>query len=262
MRISRFSRPLACGLLIALVAGGCQSEPPADNAPADNAMEASAGSTATSNDSEQPQPPSKAESEPPLEPDEVEEILQKIPGSRAEELALLVGVRDERCLIDHIDGVRRVVVGRGGVAVAHLDVDAANARYLEAEGYGVCASDVGDVDCGLDAICIEVKGGKAAESASDGQIEKWLIETAIERGHAYAEAGANGLFVPGLIDESLIATICTDSPLPVNIMAMPGVPSAARLAALGVARISHGPSPYRMAMDALAAAAKAAHEGG
>jgi methylisocitrate lyase len=46
--------------------------------------------------------------------------------------------------------------------------------------------------------------------------------------------------------------------LPVNIMAMPGVPGRKRLAELGVARISHGPGPYRGAMQWLTGAAKAA----
>lgn len=48
------------------------------------------------------------------------------------------------------------------------------------------------------------------------------------------------------------------SPLPLNVMAMPGVPARARLAELGVARISHGPGPYRGAMQWLADAARAA----
>ena len=78
---------------------------------------------------------------------------------------------------------------------------------------------------------------------------------------AYAEAGASGLFVPGLADEGLIGTICSKSPLPVNVMAMPTTPPTRRLAQLGVARISHGPGPYRLAMQALAEAARAAHNG-
>jgi 2-methylisocitrate lyase-like PEP mutase family enzyme len=86
-----------------------------------------------------------------------------------------------------------------------------------------------------------------------------LIADTLERARAYAEAGANGLFVPGLVDADLIARICAESPLPVNVMAMPGAPDVARLAALGVARISHGPGPYRLAMEALRRAAETAH---
>jgi methylisocitrate lyase len=41
-------------------------------------------------------------------------------------------------------------------------------------------------------------------------------------------------------------------------MMMPGMPAPARLAELGIARISHGPGPYRQAMKALTETARAA----
>jgi 2-methylisocitrate lyase-like PEP mutase family enzyme len=88
------------------------------------------------------------------------------------------------------------------------------------------------------------------------------VAEALERGRAYAEAGANGLFVPGLVDEALIAAICAGSPLPVNVMAFPGTPPTARLAAAGVARISFAGGPYRVAMKALKEAAAAAFGAG
>ncbi len=68
---------------------------------------------------------------------------------------------------------------------------------------------------------------------------------ALERASAYADVGANGFFAPGLTDEGLIKQLCADCPLPVNILALPHAPDAAALADLGVARISHGPVPYR-----------------
>jgi 2-methylisocitrate lyase-like PEP mutase family enzyme len=85
-----------------------------------------------------------------------------------------------------------------------------------------------------------------------------LVEDALARARAYADAGADGLFVPGLVDEKLIARVVEGSPLPVNIMMSASAPPAARLAELGVARISHGPGPYRMMMKALEKAAREA----
>jgi methylisocitrate lyase len=85
-----------------------------------------------------------------------------------------------------------------------------------------------------------------------------LVEDALQRARAYADAGASGLFVPGVIAEPLIARLAEASPLPVNIMVMSGVPGRARLAELGVARISHGPGPYLGAMQWLAGATRAA----
>ena len=86
-----------------------------------------------------------------------------------------------------------------------------------------------------------------------------LLEDALERGRAYAEAGADGLFLPGLAGERLIGLACERSPLPVNIMVWPGTPPLRRLAELGVARISHAGAPWRLAMTALADAAHKAH---
>jgi methylisocitrate lyase len=85
-----------------------------------------------------------------------------------------------------------------------------------------------------------------------------MVDAALERARAYAAAGASGLFVPGVVADALIARLAAASPLPLNIMAMPGVPDRKRLADLGVARISHGPGPYRGAMQWLTGAAKAA----
>lgn len=76
------------------------------------------------------------------------------------------------------------------------------------------------------------------------------LEQMIERAAAYAEAGASGFFAPGLVNADFIERLCNASPLPVNILVWPGVPSSKRLAELGVARISYGGASYRMTMDA------------
>jgi 2-methylisocitrate lyase-like PEP mutase family enzyme len=83
------------------------------------------------------------------------------------------------------------------------------------------------------------------------------VDAALDRARAYAEAGASGFFAPGLADLTLLARLCSASPLPVNFMAFPGAPDAPEVAAAGVARISHGPFPYMLAMKALKAAAEA-----
>jgi 2-methylisocitrate lyase-like PEP mutase family enzyme len=75
-----------------------------------------------------------------------------------------------------------------------------------------------------------------------------LAEQAIERGRAYADAGANGYFIPGLADLALVEGICAAVPLPVNAMHLPGGPSRSQWAEAGIARVSHGPFPY-MAMQ-------------
>lgn len=78
-----------------------------------------------------------------------------------------------------------------------------------------------------------------------------LVEQALERAAAYCEAGANGFFVPLLGDLRLLETMCARSPLPINFMTYPGCPSNQDVAATGVARISHGPFPFRELMGRL-----------
>ncbi|MEW9919434.1 isocitrate lyase/phosphoenolpyruvate mutase family protein [Marimonas sp. MJW-29] len=82
-----------------------------------------------------------------------------------------------------------------------------------------------------------------------------LMGEALERALAYGEAGADGLFVPGLADAGLIAGVCAGQDLPVNVMRMDMGVSVESLAAAGVARVSHGPAPYLAAMQALTEAA-------
>lgn len=79
-----------------------------------------------------------------------------------------------------------------------------------------------------------------------------LVPEAIERGLAYAEAGGSGFFVPGLRNTALLAEICSAVPLPVNAMAAGKSPSLAEIAVTGVARISHGPGPFRASCTDLA----------
>lgn len=62
----------------------------------------------------------------------------------------------------------------------------------------------------------------------------------LARARSYAEAGADGLFVPGVVDEPTIREVVAGSPLPINVMAGPGAPSIGELTAMGVGRISLG----------------------
>jgi 2-methylisocitrate lyase-like PEP mutase family enzyme len=87
-----------------------------------------------------------------------------------------------------------------------------------------------------------------------------MVVEAIERAHAYADAGADGLFAPGLVSITLIAHLAKQSPLPLNIMVGDATPPLRALGEHGVARVSHGPGPYLMAMKALEDAAGAAGE--
>jgi 2-methylisocitrate lyase-like PEP mutase family enzyme len=85
-----------------------------------------------------------------------------------------------------------------------------------------------------------------------------LVEQAIERGKAYADAGANGYFIPALANLELVERITSAVPIPVNAMHLPGGPSRADWANAGIARVSHGPFPYMAMQEWLTAEAAAA----
>lgn len=62
----------------------------------------------------------------------------------------------------------------------------------------------------------------------------------IARARRYAEAGANSIFVPGAVEETLIGRLVREVGLPLNVLAWPGLPDAAKLRELGVRRLSAG----------------------
>lgn len=85
-----------------------------------------------------------------------------------------------------------------------------------------------------------------------------LIDQVIERGKAFADAGASGFFVPRLSDPTQIERVVREVPLPLNVIAFPGAPDKRLWAEAGVARISHGPFPHRALMAKLTEMAREA----
>jgi 2-methylisocitrate lyase-like PEP mutase family enzyme len=78
----------------------------------------------------------------------------------------------------------------------------------------------------------------------------------------YREAGADGVFVPGLSDAGQISAIAAAVDAPLNVLYRPGGPSPAELGELGVRRVSTGSLLYRVALGAALEAAAALRQGG
>ncbi|MDQ2780275.1 MAG: isocitrate lyase/phosphoenolpyruvate mutase family protein, partial [Pseudomonadota bacterium] len=79
------------------------------------------------------------------------------------------------------------------------------------------------------------------------------VALVMERASDYAAAGADGLFVPGLIAAHDARLIAASTSLSLNLMALPGLAAIEALRAAGVCRISAGPalflSAYRTLRD-------------
>jgi 2-methylisocitrate lyase-like PEP mutase family enzyme len=67
-----------------------------------------------------------------------------------------------------------------------------------------------------------------------------LVAEVLRRAALYRAAGAHGLFVPKLLAPADISAVVVTSAMPVNVMAVPGLPAAAQLQALAVRRLSAG----------------------
>src|SRR6478735_8797750 len=90
-----------------------------------------------------------------------------------------------------------------------------------------------------------------------------VLADAVERGKAYLDAGAPTVFVPGLLDEEQISTLVEAfGPQKLTVIGFPGSLALDRLAELGVARISYGPQPQRVALTALQKLVETIHRGG
>ncbi|WP_285767416.1 isocitrate lyase/phosphoenolpyruvate mutase family protein [Peribacillus sp. SI8-4] len=80
-----------------------------------------------------------------------------------------------------------------------------------------------------------------------------LVKEALHRADVYADAGADGIFIPGLTNIELIEEFSKNSPLPVNIM----LNSSTNIESInwknvGVSRVSYGPHSYFQAQNILA----------
>jgi 2-methylisocitrate lyase-like PEP mutase family enzyme len=75
--------------------------------------------------------------------------------------------------------------------------------------------------------------------------EATRFDRTVERLRAYRAAGADCVFVPGLVDRGLIEKLVKAIDAPLNILVTPGCPSIPELQKLGVARASIGSGVMR-----------------
>jgi 2-methylisocitrate lyase-like PEP mutase family enzyme len=88
-------------------------------------------------------------------------------------------------------------------------------------------------------------------------LDEEAVRETISRATRYARAGADGVFVPELKESEAIRSVASAVALPLNLMAVPGLPPAADLYALGVRRLSAGASLAKLAYGTALDAAQA-----
>ena len=90
--------------------------------------------------------------------------------------------------------------------------------------------------------------------------EEDTVDAVLDRANAYADAGADGIFLPGAADPATLEQLTAAIQLPVNVLAVPGL-TLIDLWNLGVRRVSTGSLPYRAAIDAAVNVATAVRDG-
>lgn len=99
-------------------------------------------------------------------------------------------------------------------------------------------------------LCINARTDIWLRGGEGMTAEEKLTES-LSRANAYQRAGANCFFPIGIKTTEDISRTVSSLSLPVNILAMAGVPELKTLKKLGVARVSFGPGLLRVAIHAM-----------
>ncbi len=188
-------------------------------------------------------------------------------GEAIEHAAAIAGATDLPVSADLEDGFARDPAGVAETATLALGAGLA--------GFSIEDFTRDPADPIYDRVLAAERVAAAAQVAHAGPVplvltaraENYLHDRAdladtIGRLQAFQEAGADVLYAPGVTDLAQIRQIVSSVDRPVNVLALPGMPPVADLAAAGVARISVGGAFAFAALGAVAQAARDLREQG
>ncbi|MFN2535626.1 MAG: isocitrate lyase/phosphoenolpyruvate mutase family protein [Pseudonocardiaceae bacterium] len=151
------------------------------------------------------------------------------------------------------------------------DPEAVFATVTEAVGVGLAGCSIEDFS-GDSIYDLALAAERVAAAAGGGLVltaraENFIrgnpdLADTIKRLQAYQEAGADVLYAPGLTAADDIRSVVSSVDRPVNVLTLPGLPTVAALAQLGVARISVGGAFSQVALAALDRAGRELLESG
>jgi 2-methylisocitrate lyase-like PEP mutase family enzyme len=138
----------------------------------------------------------------------------------------------ENCFADDPAGVagtirRAIETGVAGASVEDWSGTAIYERGLAAERVRAA------VEAAAGALVITARAENHIHGIDD-------LDDTIGRLQAFADAGADVVFAPGIASEEQIGAVVESVGVPVSVLARPGVPPVERLAELGVRRLSVG----------------------
>jgi len=147
-----------------------------------------------------------------------------------------------------------VSAGAVGLNVEDFDPGAGSFHPVDAQVARIVAAREAAAAAGLPGIVVNARTDVYLQGvgAAGGRFDE-----TVERARRYVAAGADCVFVPGLLDLPELARLARAVPAPINAMAVPGGPSVAALAGAGVRRVSLGTALAEAAYTTARAAATA-----
>ena len=180
-----------------------------------------------------------------------DELVEHV-GRLAAATSLPLNVDSERCFPDDPGGVGETVAllaeaGAAGFSVEDYDPGADGIEGIAAAAERVAVA--ADAAHGLtEPMVLTARAENHLHGADD-------LDDTIARLIAYRDAGADVVYAPGLAELAQIARVVEEVGLPVNVLALPRVPSVRDLASVGVRRVSTGSLLANAAYGALKAGA-------
>lgn len=137
---------------------------------------------------------------------------------------------------DELAASVHAVLAAGAVGINLEDAQATGLRDCHAQAERIAVVRATADSAGV-ALFINARTDTYLQSVGDSGDR--LAET-VRRAERYLAAGADGVFVPGVLDPDTLHALVRQIPAPLNVMAGPGGPSVTELAELGVRRVSVG----------------------
>jgi 2-methylisocitrate lyase-like PEP mutase family enzyme len=185
-----------------------------------------------------------------------DELLAHV-GPLAAATNLPLNVDSERCFADDAAGVTDTVELLADAGAAGCSIEDWNPTTNAIDPLAVAVERVGAAATGAArrGLVLTARCENHLHGVND-------LDDTIARLQAYAAAGAEVVYAPGLADVQQIATVVSAVGVAVNVLILPGGPGVDQLAGAGVRRISTGGLLSRIAQGAMVAAAETLRDTG
>jgi 2-methylisocitrate lyase-like PEP mutase family enzyme len=160
----------------------------------------------------------------------------------------------ENAYADDPDGVARTITMAAAIGLAGCSVEDYSGR---------ASNRIYDAQLATDRVAAAAEAAHRATTplVLTARAENFIrgnpdLDDTIARLQAYARAGADVVYAPGISDLAAIRRVVESVDVPVNVLAVPNAPTIDELASVGVARVSIGGAFSYVAIGAVAQAAR------